>query len=221
MPPLQIITGGKEPIVGWRSWHAVQPGYLFTNATVWVPGERTEARCLGSGYDTHNAPEPECVCGIYATRTAAQLNQLDYAQRLFGEVWLWGRVVEHEDGYRAQYAYPKSLFLANTHHHVALIPSVAFYSYVAARFGCQLEVLPEMHTLFVESVEERAERERREEAARERARLRRLAEQQKKKLKQQLMCKAAAGLPATKPGFKNLLEQILADAGSKGWTDEA
>jgi preprotein translocase subunit YajC len=29
-----------------------------------------------------------------------------------GEVYLWGRVVEHERGWRAQFAYPKTLFLA-------------------------------------------------------------------------------------------------------------
>src|SRR5262249_19967822 len=30
---------------------------------------------------------------------------------IFGEVYLWGVVVEHELGWRAQYAYPKSLVL--------------------------------------------------------------------------------------------------------------
>jgi hypothetical protein len=29
-----------------------------------------------------------------------------------GEVYLWGKVVEHERGWRAQFAYPKTLFLA-------------------------------------------------------------------------------------------------------------
>ena len=29
-----------------------------------------------------------------------------------GEVYLWGKVVEHERGWRAQFAYPKALFLA-------------------------------------------------------------------------------------------------------------
>jgi hypothetical protein len=28
-----------------------------------------------------------------------------------GEVYLWGRLVEHELGWRAQFAYPKTLFL--------------------------------------------------------------------------------------------------------------
>lgn len=29
-----------------------------------------------------------------------------------GEVYLWGKVVEHERGWRSQFAYPKTLFLA-------------------------------------------------------------------------------------------------------------
>ena len=30
---------------------------------------------------------------------------------IHGEVYLWGTVVEHELGWRAQFAYPKTLFL--------------------------------------------------------------------------------------------------------------
>jgi hypothetical protein len=30
---------------------------------------------------------------------------------IYGEVWLWGTVVEHEAGWRAQYAYPKNFTL--------------------------------------------------------------------------------------------------------------
>ena len=31
---------------------------------------------------------------------------------IHGEVYLWGTVVEHERGWRAQFAYPKNLFLS-------------------------------------------------------------------------------------------------------------
>ena len=41
------------------------------------------------------------------------LNQCGYQKfGVHGEVYLWGRVVEHERGWRAQFAYPKALFLA-------------------------------------------------------------------------------------------------------------
>jgi len=27
----------------------------------------------------------------------------------YGEVHLWGKIIEHQDGYRAEYAYPKKM----------------------------------------------------------------------------------------------------------------
>lgn len=71
------------------------------------------------------APGERCSCGIYST------NSLDTARHyvtnapghpspadplgnhgvgILGRVALWGRVVVHADGYRAQYAYPQSFF---------------------------------------------------------------------------------------------------------------
>jgi hypothetical protein len=45
-------------------------------------------------------------------RTLERLRQSGYEQRgIHGEVYLWGTVVEHKLGWRAQFAYPKSLFL--------------------------------------------------------------------------------------------------------------
>ncbi len=41
------------------------------------------------------------------------LRQCGYRKlAVHGEVYLWGTVVEHERGWRAQFAYPKTLFLA-------------------------------------------------------------------------------------------------------------
>jgi preprotein translocase subunit YajC len=41
------------------------------------------------------------------------VNQCGYKRfGVHGEVSLWGKVVEHERGWRAQFAYPKTLFLA-------------------------------------------------------------------------------------------------------------
>jgi len=63
----------------------------------------------------HQAPQTECTCGIYAVKPAEQLylEQLDRMSSggIFGEVYLWGTVVEHELGWRAQFAYPKNLIL--------------------------------------------------------------------------------------------------------------
>ena len=56
----------------------------------------------------HEAPDLECGwCGIYAVKTP-RLDDRDDA--IYGQVNLWGRVIEHEHGYRAQYAYPALLY---------------------------------------------------------------------------------------------------------------
>jgi hypothetical protein len=57
-------------------------------------------------------PYFSCTCGVYAARTIDHLLQCGYGKfGVHGEAYLWGRVVEHERGWRAEFAYPKSLFL--------------------------------------------------------------------------------------------------------------
>lgn len=69
------------------------------------------------------APGEKCSCGIYSTNVLETAKQ--YARQsgrpsmrdplaneggIIGRVALWGRIVVHADGYRAQYAYPQSFF---------------------------------------------------------------------------------------------------------------
>ena len=42
-----------------------------------------------------------------------QLRWNQYSSMIFGAVHLWGRVIEHRSGYRAQYAYPALLCVPN------------------------------------------------------------------------------------------------------------
>lgn len=113
-----------EAIVGWRIWRlgshrrgdgtadvflrsCVRPGY-------WEPGRRFAASCA-----THEVPELDCECGVYAVRSReAALEWARWAREalpnpiVLGRVSLWGRVLRHTEGYRAQYAYPYELELA-------------------------------------------------------------------------------------------------------------
>ena len=60
----------------------------------------------------HELPHSNCTCGVYAAKNLEHLRQFGYERRgIHGEVYLWGTVVEHKLGWRAQFAYPKSLFL--------------------------------------------------------------------------------------------------------------
>lgn len=54
----------------------------------------------------------DCTCGVYAAKALDRLSSIRFWNRgIRGEAWLWGAVVEHERGWRAQFAYPKTLFL--------------------------------------------------------------------------------------------------------------
>ena len=112
-----------SPVVGWRVWRLDAAGLRSLNGEPWSPGKPLAARCRAASYgtivgragtarDAHEPPQVECTCGLYAARSREDLRSMGcpiYAIR--GEVYLWGTVVEHELGFRAQFAYPKSLFL--------------------------------------------------------------------------------------------------------------
>jgi hypothetical protein len=64
-----------------------------------------------------DAPQVGCRCGIYAQPTRTDLDVIHSSPdvlAIIGQVALWGRVVAHERGWRAQYAYPYSLIVAST-----------------------------------------------------------------------------------------------------------
>ncbi len=120
--PEQVV----EPITGWRTWnlsddpvsgpvlHPVGPG-----VDTWWPRQPLRARCgatpiLSLFRPPHDAPAPGCTCGIYAARSLQALDRPRPAwppPPVVGTVSLWGRVIEHERGWRAAFAYPARLRL--------------------------------------------------------------------------------------------------------------
>lgn len=67
-----------------------------------------------AGHRSHSAPVLQCTCGIYARKDREGLRKAMHRTSLvYGEVSLWGSMVEHQYGWRAQYAYPKSFFLSH------------------------------------------------------------------------------------------------------------
>jgi hypothetical protein len=86
-------------------------------ATEWPSRERLVAHCR-VGRD-HSAPKLNCTCGIYAARSHRILRSRGYAAGpddryapdIVGEVWMWGRVMESSEILRAEFAYPKRLFV--------------------------------------------------------------------------------------------------------------
>ena len=109
-----------SPIVGYRVWRWNAAGLKSLNGEPWLPGRPLAAECQAAAPGTrvravHPAdelPHSDCTCGVYAAKSIEHLRQFGYVSRgIHGEVYLWGTVVEHELGWRARFAYPKSLFL--------------------------------------------------------------------------------------------------------------
>lgn len=109
-----------QPIVAWRAWKV---GYAPDGkpqlealgvSGVWPVKQPMSATCGASCVmPKHAAPCKGCSCGMWAFKTRDTLLEAadGYGPVVLGEVYLWGKVVETESGYRAQYAYPKELWL--------------------------------------------------------------------------------------------------------------
>jgi len=114
-----------SPIIGYRVWQWDAAGLKSLCGERWRPSQSLAARCRAAAvvgpivgraenaHDAHDAPQEKCTCGIYAAKTFHHLCSAGYERfGIHGEVYLWGKVVEHERGWRAQLAYPKNLFLS-------------------------------------------------------------------------------------------------------------
>lgn len=114
------LRQSTETVIGWRVWglsnlapagrraDASQPFILVSTFMndVWHPGKPMKA-CCGANVLRH---------GIHAFTTSAQA--IEYMgegrkpiRHVFGEVSLWGRIVIHERGYRAERAYPRRILV--------------------------------------------------------------------------------------------------------------
>jgi hypothetical protein len=103
-----------SPIVGYRTWQRDTLGLRSLNNEPWTPGQALEARCLSfSVIFGPDAPHERCTCGIYAAKNLEHLFDIGYMKRgdIHGEVFLWGKMCDHDLGYRAEYAYPKNIVL--------------------------------------------------------------------------------------------------------------
>jgi hypothetical protein len=116
-----------EPFVAYRAWNWNAEGITSLNGALWTPKVAFEAMChnrddwkwLVASATTdetrkwlqskeHYVPNENCTCGMYAGINMQHLIDINYIQRgIHGEVSLWGRLMRHTLGWRAQFAYPK------------------------------------------------------------------------------------------------------------------
>ena len=133
-----MIPDYLEAITAYRVFNVFENGLLAGSAFVepWPPYQPFVARCgtvscEGAGAHVRDgqfvsAPVYACECGIYAIKTSRaalqriRMERQAHALRLqlfggpvgraWGAVKIWGRVIEHESGYRAEFAYPSQLY---------------------------------------------------------------------------------------------------------------
>ena len=112
---LEDIWTGPEALSAWRAWglSGSRDGSEVLLLPVagaqkpWPIAEPARATCRRHH---RRVPDLECRCGLHAMRVANALRRTrDPA--VIGTVALWGRIVEHEHGFRAEWAYPQRLSL--------------------------------------------------------------------------------------------------------------
>lgn len=94
-------------IAGWKYLIKREGGYFSLFDVRWEPGRALEARCSSNLDPDHLPPVMGCNCGFYAYRSReVALEHPHYLNNYscLAEVRLWGRVLEYDNGYRAQYA---------------------------------------------------------------------------------------------------------------------
>lgn len=109
-------------LTSWRGWK-VKDRKLFGIGKhfLWTPGKAFPSSCHDNYFfdqDEHEAPHNTCKCGYWSFRNLDLLKKAlhDYIKDVdvVGTVEIWGRVVECENGYRSEFAYPKELWLLKT-----------------------------------------------------------------------------------------------------------
>ena len=115
----RIIDGGTylASVEAWRLWQWFGGSLHGIGLPLkWPAGVVNEAVCVVRGHKTA-PPHWGCQCGFWGMKDEpfrlylAVILSMKFPHKLIlGKVSLWGKVVVHEDGYRAQYAYPVSCF---------------------------------------------------------------------------------------------------------------
>jgi len=107
------IGAGVEPYTGYRDFDFDSDTRLLKsrNGTFWDEREKLTALCNNNPFSSHDAPDLQCHCGIYAFKSPKH-SELQYSSKnIWGEIYMWGKVYICESGYRAEYAYPKTIFI--------------------------------------------------------------------------------------------------------------
>ena len=116
-----------QPLAGFRWWGCRRGGLysgIFTAGRFvpnpalsmvapravpkpWPVGQDRSAKCFA--LRGHEAPYRDCLCGFAAFYSLPEEPELPAPEAVWGAIVGWGRVIECEHGFRAQYARPVAL----------------------------------------------------------------------------------------------------------------
>jgi hypothetical protein len=125
-----------RPIIGYREWVQVGDELLSPLARTPWDAEPMQAECLpscrgasglwrtASGHEGP-APDPGCVCGIYALFTPHGPRGRERLALVRGAVVLWGRIELHERGLRAEFARIVTLALPSSRRRAPAVARIA------------------------------------------------------------------------------------------------
>lgn len=119
-------------ILAYRSWRLREDGMLagYWDGSVWGKGAE-QASCPLCGAEDHKVPKKTCSCGYYAFRKPTLYSIRDpHGVIILGSVLLWGKIVEHTEGYRAEFAKIEALFYPHHLEPTTQLVSVDYYSHM-------------------------------------------------------------------------------------------
>ena len=138
------------PILGWRVWRIAVDGELVSAYTPagWPAGRRSWPAATSTRASTRRRRSTASAASTPATtRNAA----LFYAHRsgsaVVGRTKLWGRVVEHEAGWRAERAYPEAVYVPREQFDEAADDVAA---HLAHRYGVPVYVVDELRSVLLD-----------------------------------------------------------------------
>jgi hypothetical protein len=118
------VDVSDEPLIGWRCWYVLPHEALlrpiYKRGLVWKPRQAQEALCPEH---PHEPPADDCKCGIWTVCHPMLLDEIGWTSAppsgisrlpgvmVVGEVSLWGKIIQHERGWRAGFAYPRHLYV--------------------------------------------------------------------------------------------------------------
>jgi hypothetical protein len=125
-----------EAIDAWRTWTlaGARDGLdvllypIAGTGKAWPVRQPVAARCARRR--NHAVPGVDCTCGIHATH-AIDILRRTRDPSVLGTVALWGRVAEHQHGWRAEFGYPQR---------VGLICQLCFWQRGASTSRCEIVV---------------------------------------------------------------------------------